>query len=327
MTTKAIRIHTTGGPEQLQWETIPTPTPRGSEILLRHVAVGLNYIDTYHRSGLYKLPQLPAILGVEGVGIVEQCGPEATLFRPGDRVAYATGPVGAYATHRVIPERHCVGVPASLPSELVAAGMLKGMTAHYLVRRTLSVRPGMHVLVHAAAGGVGLLLCQWAKYLGATVIGTVGDAEKAALAKAHGCDHPILYRETPFVAKVRELTGGAGVNVVYDSVGKDSFMDSLDCLMPLGLMVSYGQSSGPIPPLDISLLMKKGSLFLTRPTLFDYQQSHTELLATCAELFDLLQKNILKLHVGQSYYLKDAARAHRDLEARKTKGASVFLFD
>lgn len=321
----AIRIHQPGSPDVLKWEKIPVPEPASGEVLIQHKAVGVNYIDTYHRSGLYKIPAFPAILGLEGCGVVKKCGPGCEYFRVGDRVAYAGGPLGAYAQWRVIPEKFLVKVPEEISNEIAAAVMVKGLTAHYLLRRTFLVGKGVSILVHAAAGGVGLLLCQWAKHLGASVIGTVGSAEKAALAKQNGCDHPILYTKEDVAKRVREITGGKGVNVVYDSVGRDTFMNSLDCLMKCGLMVCYGQASGPILPFEVSLLARKGSLFLTRPNLFDYMEDQAEYIAAAASLFELVAKGILKVHVKQSYYLSDAVSAHRDLEARKTQGSIILL--
>lgn len=322
---KAIRIHRTGGPEVLTWEEIELPKPGAGEARVRHSAVGLNFIDTYHRSGFYPLPRLPAVLGMEGAGVVEEVGSGVSEVRVGDRVAYAAAPVGAYAEARLIPAHRLVALPDDI-SEVQAAGMmLKGMTAQYLLRRTYRVQPGDTILVHAAAGGVGLILCQWARHLGATVIGTVGIGSKAALARAHGCDHPILYTRENFVDRVKELTGGAGVPVVYDSVGKDTFLGSLDCLKPMGLLVSFGQASGPVPPFNVGLLSAKGSLFLTRPTLMTYTAQREVLLGTAAELFDVVRGGAVKIEVHQTHPLKDAEVAHRDLEARKTTGSTVLV--
>ena len=323
---KAIRIYSPGGPEVMKWEEVETPTLAEGDVLVRQKAVGLNYIDIYHRSGLYPLTY-PTSIGVEGAGVVEAVGPAVIEFAPGDRVAYSGGPVGAYAQLRSIPEKFLVKIPDALTFEQAAALMVKGMTAHFLVRRTFAVAGGHTVLVHAAAGGVGLLLCQWAKHLGATVIGTVGSEEKAALAKANGCDYPIIYTKENIVEKVLEYTQGRKCNAVYDSVGKDTFMDSLDSLMHFGLMVSYGQSSGPIPPFDISLLVQKGSLFLTRPSVMHYKADRDEYVRSAEEIFDLALRGILKIYVKQSYYLSDAVSAHRDLEARKTQGATILLVD
>lgn len=321
---KAIRIYTPGGPESMKWEEVPMPEPGQGEVLIRQTAIGLNYIDVYHRTGLYPLPA-PFTPGQEGVGIVEKVGEGCEYFKPGDRVAYAGGPVGAYAEYRTIPENILVSVPAGISDALAAGLMVKGLTAHFLVRRTFMVGKGHNVLVHAAAGGVGLLLCQWAKLLGANVIGTVGSEEKAELARQNGCDFPILYKSEDVVAKVLDYTEGKKCNVVYDSVGKDTFMQSLDCLMNFGLMVSYGQSSGKIPPFDISLLVQKGSLFLTRPSLMHYKADQAEYILSCNEMYDHVLAGRLKIHIKQTYYLSDAASAHRDLEARKTQGATVLV--
>jgi NADPH:quinone reductase len=318
----AIRFEKTGGPEVLSWQEIEIGKPGQGQVRLRHTAVGLNYIDTYHRSGLYTLP-LPTGLGSEAAGVVEEVGPGVADLRRGDRVAYAGGPIGAYAEARVMPVDRLVPVPAGITDSQAAAMMLKGMTAWYLVRRTHPVKPGETILVHAAAGGVGLILCQWAKHLGATVIGTVGDDEKAALARKNGCDHPILYRREDFVARVNELTQGRKLPVVYDSVGKDTFYKSLDCLAPLGLMASFGQSSGAIGPVDIGILAAKGSLFLTRPTLNTYVARREDLLTAARELFDVVESGAVKIAINQTYPLSDAARAHRDLESRKTTGQTV----
>jgi NADPH2:quinone reductase len=318
----AIRFEQTGGPEVLAWHEVEIGKPGQGQVRLRHTAVGLNYIDTYQRSGLYSLP-LPSGLGSEAAGVVEEVGPGVTGLRPGDRIAYAGGPIGAYAEARIMPADRLVPVPAGITDAQAAAMMLKGMTAWYLVRRTHPVRRGETILVHAAAGGVGLILCQWAKHLGATVMGTVGDDAKAALAKNHGCDHPILYRREDFVARVNELTEGRKLPVVYDSVGKDTFYKSLDCLAPLGLMASFGQSSGAIGPVDIGILAAKGSLFLTRPTLNTYTASREDLLTAARELFEVVESGHVRIAINQTYPLRDAARAHRDLQDRKTTGQTV----
>jgi NADPH:quinone reductase len=318
----AIRFEKPGGPEVLQWQEVQVGKPGQGQVRIRHTAVGLNYIDTYHRSGLYPLP-MPSGLGSEAAGVIEEVGPGFSGLKAGDRVAYAGGPIGAYAEERVMPADRLVPVPPGISDAQAAAMMLKGMTAWYLVRRTHVVKPGETILIHAAAGGVGLIVCQWAKYLGATVIGTVGDEEKAALVKKHGCDHPINYRKEDFVARVNELTGGKKVPVVYDSVGKDTFYKSLDCLAPLGLMASFGQSSGAIGPVDIGILAGKGSLFLTRPTLNTYTASREDLLTAARELFEVVEKGVVKITVNQTYPLKEAARAHRDLQDRKTTGQTV----
>ena len=319
----AIRIHETGGPEALRWEGVEVGHPGSGEARLRHTGVGLNFIDTYHRAGLYPLA-LPAVLGSEGAGVVEEIGPDVTEAKPGDRVAYA-GPIGAYAQARLIRADRLVPLPADISDRAAAAMMLKGMTAQYLLRRTCRVEPGDLVLVHAAAGGVGLIACQWAKHLGATVIGTVSTEEKAALAREHGCDHTIVASREEFVARVREITGGRGVRVVYDSVGKDTFEGSLDCLQPLGMMVSYGNSSGPVPPFSPLVLAAKGSLFLTRPTLMTYTARREDLLATAAELFEVVRSGAVRIEIRQTYPLAEAAQAHRDLEARSTTGSTVLL--
>lgn len=319
----AIRIHETGGPEALRWEGVEVGHPGSGEARLRHTGVGLNFIDTYHRAGLYPLA-LPAVLGSEGAGVVEEVGPDVTEAKPGDRVAYA-GPIGAYAQARLIRADRLVPLPADISDRAAAAMMLKGMTAQYLLRRTCRVEPGDLVLVHAAAGGVGLIACQWAKHLGATVIGTVSTEEKAALAREHGCDHTIVASREEFVARVREITGGRGVRVVYDSVGKDTFEGSLDCLQPLGMMVSYGNSSGPVPPFSPLVLAAKGSLFLTRPTLMTYTARREDLLATAAELFEVVRSGAVRIEIRQTYPLAEAAQAHRDLEARRTTGSTVLL--
>ena len=318
----AIRFEKPGGPEVLQWQEVQVGKPGPGQVRLRHAAVGLNYIDTYHRSGLYPLP-MPSGLGSEGAGVVEDVGPGVSGLKAGDRVAYAGGPIGAYAEARVMPADRLVPVPKGISDSQAAAMMLKGMTAWYLVRRTHPVKRGETILIHAAAGGVGLIVCQWAKHLGATVIGTVGDEEKAALAKKHGCDHPILYRQEDFVARVGELTGGKKVPVVYDSVGKDTFYKSLDCLAPLGLLASFGQSSGSVGPVDIGILAGKGSLFLTRPTLNTYTASREDLSTAARELFEVVEKGHVKIAVNQTYPLREAARAHRDLQDRKTTGQTV----
>jgi NADPH2:quinone reductase len=321
---RAVRIHEYGGPEALVWEEVRVARPGPGELLLRQTAVGLNFIDTYNRTGLYPLPELPAVLGREAAGVVEEIGQGVTELRPGDRVAYAM-PVGAYAERRLIAADQVVPLPGGIDERQAAAVMLKGLTAHYLLRKTYAVKAGDTILVHAAAGGVGLLLCQWADHLGATVIGTVGSPEKAELARSHGCRHPVLYEEESFVERVREVTDGSGLPVVYDSVGQATFMDSLDCLGPLGLMVSYGQSSGPVEPIEVTTLSAKGSLFLTRPTLATYTARREDLLANSAELLGLVAEGVLRVEIGQTYPLRDAARAHQDLELRKTVGSTLLL--
>ena len=320
---QAIRFAKTGGPEVLEWQQVEVGKPGPGQVRLKHSAVGLNYIDTYQRSGLYPMP-LPSGLGSEAAGIVEEVGPGVSGLKAGDRVAYAGGPLGAYSEARVMPAERLVPLPAGISDQQGAAMMLKGMTAWYLIRRTHVVKSGETILIHAAAGGVGLIVCQWAKHLGATVIGTVGDAQKAALAKANGCDHPINYRTEDFVARVNEITGGKKLPVVYDSVGKDTFSKSLDCLAPLGLMALFGQSSGAVPPFDLGILAGKGSLFITRPTLNSYTATREDLLTAAGELFDVVQKGAVKLAINQTYPLRDAAQAHRDLQDRKTTGSTVF---
>jgi len=320
---KAIRMHATGGPEVLHWDDVDPGRPAAGEVLLRHTAVGLNYIDTYHRSGLYPVPNLPATIGMEGAGVVEEIGSDVAGLKAGDRVAYSSA-IGAYSEVRRIGASAVVKIPSTVTDQQAAAIMLKGMTAQYLVRRTYQVKPGDTILVHAAAGGVGLILCQWAAHLGATVIGTVSSDAKAELARAHGCHHTIIYTRENFVEKVKVITGGAGVPVVYDSTGKDNFQGSLECLRALGLMVSYGNASGPVPPFSLLALAPK-SLFLTRPKLFDYISTRESLEATAADLFDVVARGIVKVQINQTYPLQDAAQAHRDLEARKTTGSTVLI--
>jgi NADPH2:quinone reductase len=322
---KAIVIHETGGPEVLLWKDHEPGQPGPGEVLLRHQAVGLNYIDVYNRTGLYPLPSLPAIPGMEGAGAVEATGEGVTEVTVGDRVAYAGLPPGAYAEVRVIPAHRLVKLPESISSRQGAAMMLQGMTARYLLRGCYDVKAGSSILIHAAAGGVGLIVCQWAKSLGATVIGTVGSAVKAELARDHGCDHPILYTEEDFAEQVKEITRGRGVDVVYDSVGQSTFMQSLDCLRPMGMMVSFGQASGVVPPLDISILSAKGSLFLTRPSLMAYTARREDLLAHAQDLFEVVEKGDVRIEVKQTYPLAEAAQAHRDLESRKTTGSTILI--
>ena len=322
--THAIKIHQTGGPEVLSWEAIDLPAPAAGEARVHHEAVGLNYIDTYHRTGLYPLP-LPSGIGLEGAGVVEAIGPGVSEVKVGDRVAYAGGPIGAYAEARNIPAHRLLKLPDSISFDTAAAMMLQGLTAAYLLRKTYRVQAGDAVLIHAAAGGVGLIACQWAKALGATVIGTVGSAAKAELAKAHGCDHVINYSTENFTQRVREITGGEGVPVVYDGVGKDTFMGSLDSLRPLGMMVAFGNASGPVPPFDLLLLSQKGSLFITRPTLAGYTAKRSDLEELGDELFGVVAAGQVRIEVHQRYALKDAAQAHRDLEARKTTGSTTLI--
>lgn len=322
--THAIRIHQTGGPEVLRWEEVDVPAPTIGEATVRHRAVGLNFIDTYHRTGLYPLP-LPSGIGLEGAGVVTAVGEGVSEVAVGDRVAYAGGPPGAYAEARNIPAHRLLRLPDAISFETAAAMMLQGLTAAYLLRRTYRVQPGDPVLIHAAAGGVGLIACQWAKALGAMVVGTVGSAAKADLAKAHGCDHVINYSIENFTQRVREITGGEGVAVVYDGVGKDTFMGSLDSLRPLGMLVTYGNASGPVPPFDPLLLSQKGSLFLTRPTLMNYTAKRADLEALGVELFHVVASGKVRIEVNQTYALAEAAQAQRDLEARKTTGSTILL--
>jgi NADPH:quinone reductase len=321
--TKAIRIHANGGPEVLRWEDVPTPEPGPGEALIRHEAVGLNYIDVYFRTGLYK-SALPATIGMEGSGVVVALGSGVADLEVGDRVAYAGGPIGAYATQRVIPADRLVKLPEAIDFQTAAAMMLQGLTAQYLLRRTFPVKSGQTVVVFAAAGGVGLILCQWAKHLGVNVIGVVSTKEKADIAHAHGADHVVVgHQDLP--AEVKRITGGAMVPVVYDSVGKDSFATSLDCLAPLGMMVSYGSASGPVPPVDIGVLAAKGSLFLTRPTMATYTAKRADLVAGAGELFDVVSSGAVKIRVNQTFKLSDAAAAHEALESRRTTGSTVLL--
>ena len=320
----AIRIHATGGPEVMQWEEVEVGAPGPGQIRLKVSAAGLNYLDTYHRSGLYKLP-LPLTLGTEGSGTVTAVGDGVADIRVGDHVAYASAPLGAYAEERLMQADRCVVLPAGIDDRLAAAIMLKGMTTEYLLLRTFKVQPGQTILFHAAAGGVGLLFGQWAKALGVTVIGTVGSDDKAKLARGHGYDHVINYRTENFVERVKEITKGAGVPVVYDGVGRDTWAGSLDCLQPFGMMVSFGNASGPVPPVDIGTLAAKGSLYVTRPTLVTYTAKRADLVASAKALFDVVQSGRVKVEIPQTYALKDAARAHADLEARKTTGSTLLL--
>lgn len=321
---KAIRIFENGGPEVMQWVDVEVGEPGPGEIRIRQEAVGLNYIDVYFRTGLYKQP-LPGGIGMEGAGVVEAVGPGVTHLREGDRVAYAGRPTGAYAQVRVMPADIVVKLPDDISFEQAAAMMLQGMTVQYLVRDTYRVQPGDTVLLHAAAGGIGLIASQWLKALGATVIGTVGNDDKAALARAHGCDHTVVYTRESFLDRVKEITGGKGVAVVYDSIGKETFNDSLDCLAPRGTMVSFGNASGPVPPVDISVLGAKGSLKLTRPTIMTYVTQRDLLEPMAAELFDIVRSGKVKIEVRQRYPLAEVAQAHRELEARKTTGSTVLI--
>jgi NADPH2:quinone reductase len=321
----AIRFSKTGGPEVLQWEEVNVPQPGANEALVRHKAVGLNYIDTYHRTGLYPMP-MPSGIGLEAAGVVEAVGAGVTELKAGDRVAYANGPIGAYAELKVHPVDRLVKVPDGISFEQAASMMLQGLTVQYLLRRLHVVpKSGDTVLFHAAAGGIGLIACQWAKALGINVIGTVGSEEKAKLAREHGAAHTIIYTKEDFQARVMEITGGKKVPIVYDSVGKDTFMKSLDCLQPRGLMVSFGNASGPVGPTDLGILSAKGSLYVTRPTLMSYTAKRDELVAAAKDLFDMVLSGKVKVTPRQSYALKDAAQAHRDLEARKTTGSTVLI--
>ena len=322
--TKAIRFHKTGGPEVLVYEDVEVGNPGEGQARVRHHAIGLNFIDTYHRSGLYPLP-LPSGLGLEGAGVVEAVGPGVDYLEAGDRVAYAGGPPGSYSEVRLIPAERLVKLPDAISYQTAAAMMLKGMTTQYLIRSTYPVKAGQTVLFHAAAGGVGLIACQWLKALGATVIGTVGSDAKAELAKAHGCDHTIVYTRENFVERVKEITGGAKVPVVYDSVGKDTFMGSLDCLQPRGMLAVFGNGSGPVPAFDLSLLAARGSLYVTRPTLVTYTAKRADLVAVANELFDIVLSGKVKIEVNQTLALKDARQAHIDLESRKTTGSTVLM--
>ena len=319
----AIRIYETGGPDKLKWEEVQVGNPGPGEVRVRNTAVGLNFIDTYHRSGLYPL-QLPLTLGSEGAGVVEAVGPKVKDLKVGDRVAYAN-PIGAYAEVCLRPAEKLVKIPAGIDDKVAAAIMLKGMTSWYLCRRTYKVKKGDTIVVHAAAGGVGQILCQWTKHLGATVIGTVGSDEKAALAKKAGCKHVIVTSKEDFVDRVKAITKGKGVPVVYDGVGKDTFMGSLDCLSPRGLMVSFGNASGAVPPFNLGVLAQKGSLYLTRPTLFTYTNQREDLVTAARELFAVVKSKKVKISINQTYPLREAAQAHIDLEARKTTGSTVLL--
>jgi NADPH2:quinone reductase len=319
-----IRVTHPGGPEVMQWVEADPGDPAAGQVQVRNTAIGLNFIDVYHRSGLYPLP-MPTGLGMEAVGIVQAVGEGVEGFRPGDRVASVGPPVGAYAEVRLMPADRCVLLPDAVDDRTAAAAIFKGLTAHYLLFRTHAVRPGDVILVHAAAGGVGTLMTQWAHSLGATVIGTVGTDEKAAMARDNGCDHVIVYNREDFARRVREITGGAGVDVVYDSVGRATFEGSLDCLRPMGLLASFGNASGPVPAFDPLLLMKKGSLFFTRASLIDYARKREDLVKAAADLFSVLAAGTLSVPIGQSWPLREAARAHQALEARRTRGSTLLM--
>lgn len=321
---QAIRFHQTGGPEVLRLDTVDVPPPGAGEVRVRHAAIGVNYIDTYHRGGLYPLP-LPSGLGTEAAGVVEAVGSGVTDFKAGDRVGYCTTAVGAYSTERNVPADKLVKVPEGVDERAVASLMLKGLTVQYLFRQTHRLQAGETILFHAAAGGVGLIACQWARALGVTMIGTAGSDEKAALARANGCTHTIVYTRENFVERVKALTEGKGVPVVYDGVGKDTFPASLDCLQPRGLFVSFGSASGAIAPFNIGLLAQKGSLYATRPSLFGYAATPAQLRAMADELFGLVREGKIKAEARQTFALRDAAEAHRALESRSTTGATILL--
>ena len=325
MKAKAIVVNEIGGPEVLQFTEVEVPAPGPGEVLLRHRAIGLNFVEIYFRSGVYPAPSMPFTPGSEAAGVVEAVGPGVTELKPGDRVAYAGGPMGAYSEARVIPARFLVKLPATIDEATAAAAMLKGMTAHALIFSVYAIKPGDTILVQAAAGGVGLILCQWAKHLGATVIGAVGSDEKARLAAAHGCDHTIVYTREDIVARVKEITGGAMLPVVYDSVGQATFMKSIDCLRPRGLMVAYGQASGIVPPFSVNILSAKGSLYLTRPTLQTYTAKREELVERAEALFAAIANGTVKCEVQRRFPLRDAAAAHRALGERNTTGSSVLM--
>ncbi len=320
----AIRIHAHGGPEALSWDEVHVGQPGPGEVRLRQRAIGLNYIDIYHRSGLYPLPSLPAVIGMEGAGVVDAVGADVSEFVVGDRVAYA-GVLGGYGEERIIAADRLVSLPDNIDDVTAAAVMLQGMTVRYLLRETFKCTAETTMLFHAAAGGVGLIACQWAKAIGATIIGTVGSDAKAALAKKNGCTHVINYQTEDFVARVSEITGGQGCDVVYDSIGKDTFPASLDCLKPKGLWVSFGNASGPVPPFDLSILSAKGALFATRPSVMVYTAHRADLVANAQELFSMIAQGAIKVSVNKTYALRDTAQAHRDLEARKTTGSLVLL--
>lgn len=320
---KAIRFHKTGGAEVLAFEDVQVGDPAEGQVRVRHTAIGVNFVDVYQRAGLYPMP-MPAIAGNEGAGVVEAVGAGVKALKAGDRVTY-TGLVGSYCEARVVPADRMIKIPDGISDEQAASMMLKGMTVQYLIRRTYPVKSGETVLFHAAAGGVGQIACQWLKALGVTTIGTVGSDEKAKLAKAHGCTETIVYTRENFVERVKALTGGKGVPVVYDSVGKTTWEGSLDCLQPRGLLVTFGNASGPVPPMNLGILAGKGSLYVTRPTLATYIASREDLEATAAELFDMVKSGKVKIEVSARYKLADAAQAHRDLEARKTTGSVILL--
>ncbi len=321
---KAIRIHEYGGPEVLRWEDVPTPDPGPDHVVVHNEAVGLNFVDIYFRTGLYKVPSFPCVLGQEGAGVVEAVGARVTQFKPGDRVAYGTGPLGAYSTHRLIPADRLVKLPDEIDFLRAGTMLLQGMTAYYLLHRTRALQAGETILIHAAAGGTGLILCQWAKYIGAKVIGVVSTEAKAEIARAAGVDH-VLVGTHNLALEVKKITDGAMVPVVYDGVGRETFLQSLDCLAPLGMMISFGSASGPVGAVDLGLLAAKGSLFLTRPSLATYVARRSELDQASNALFDVVLKGAVKIEVNQTFPLREAAAAHRALEARQTIGSTVLL--
>lgn len=322
---KAVVLNKPGSPENLKYQDVDVGVPSEGEVLVKHTAIGLNYVDTYHRSGLYPLPSYPAIVGVEACGKIEDVGKDVKELRVGDRVAYCTAPPGAYSERRIINEKYLVRVPDIISDNQAAAVMVKGLTAYYLLHRTFRVDKSHTILVHAAAGGVGQIMVQWAKFLGAKVIGTVGSDEKAKIAEGLGCHHVINYKTEKFVKKVMEITEGMGVNVVYDAVGKDTFLDSIESLAPLGMMVSYGQASGPVPQIDLLSLLGKKSLFFTRPSLFTYMAEREQLQIGANELFKQIKSNVIKINVSRVYPLEQASDAHRDIESRKTSGSVVMV--
>ena len=319
----AIKIHQIGGSDQLEYASFDLPPVGNGDVVIDQKAIGLNFIDVYHRNGLYPVADFPAIIGLEGAGIISQVGGDVGEFSPGDRVAYASPPMGAYADQRVMPANRIVKLPDSIAFDTAAAMMLQGLTVQYLTRQTYKVKPGETVLLHAAAGGVGLIACQWLKHLGATVIGTVGNDEKAEIAKAHGCDHTILYRDEDIAARVRDITDGKGVPVVYDSVGKSTLMASLDSLAPRGLLVSFGNASGPVDNFNLGILAQKGSLYVTRPTLMTYIAERENMVQMARDLFEVVESGAVRIKINQRYKLSEAAQAHDDLEGRKTTGSTI----
>ena len=323
---KGIRFYETGGPEVLRWESLPVGKPGPGEVRIKHIAVGLNFADTYFRTGLYPAP-LPAWMGVEAAGVIEAVGPGVVGFAPGDRVTYTGSPLGAYSTERVMDAAHLIPLPDAIPFETAAAMTMRGLTSSYLLRRIAGLKAGDTVLLHAAAGGVGLIVSQWARLLGVNVIGSVSTDEKAAIARAHGCEHTIVYRREDVAAKVREITDGVGVPVVFDSIGATTFASSLDSLSRRGLLVCFGTASGPIPPIDAMQLAVKGSLFVTRPALADYIADPAERAALAGELFDHVGSGRITVEINQRYALDDAVQAHRDLESGRSVGSSVFVLE